>query len=356
MVRDITRLENEIPPNANDDDESHHNENERHPTIPNYGYDSMKYIWNQWQIYVQQQTIARRECYYIYYEINPVTGQTTQQIFLRGTTLWIDIVTCVLTYMVYDTELQCHVHYGFVQHTNRILNDIIPLLSKDANIELCGHSLGGAVASLLAMKLQVRGCRVTQLTTIGEPAYLWFPSTNDHSNPIHSLWSFYRRTTTGENDTIPISHHPPPPPPKPTPREHVQSLLPKDHIRIEHDCDVVPYLPPFGSHIGNKIWITRCNNHTSHSTVYPNTTNASDTISSLPLTNVYWVDTTSTATTTTTTTTNDDDDDNPINNHYKYWWTESIWIHFCIPEIISYHSASHRVSNYIRQIRIHWNE
>jgi hypothetical protein len=272
--------------------------------VRNYVY--VKYI-NPFKEYIYQQSIARRECYYIYYEISSKTGQQSQHIFIRGTTLWMDIITCIQTYMMYDDEIQCYVHYGFVQHTHRILKDIIPLLSKDATIEISGHSLGGAVASILAMKLHLRGYNVHRLTTIGEPAYLWF-------NPIlQFVYSNQQQQQLQQQ------------------RMHIQSLLPQDHIRIEHDCDIVPYLPPFGSHIGNKIWLTR-NQPMKNS----DNNNIDDLKSNCDVcsTNIYWINASL----------------QQQQNISTWDWTESIWINFCIPEIIQFHRISHRISNYIQQL------
>ena len=298
----------------------------------------------QWQQYIQRQNLARRECYYIYYEICPVTGRTTQQIYIRGTTVWIDIVTCLLTYMMYDTELQCHVHYGFRQHAHRILQDILPLLSPTARIELCGHSLGGAVASILAMILQVRGYQVTKLTTIGEPAYLWFPS-DYHDYFDHHFFGTKWQSKPGSNmnnttntTASKMSH-------SGSIRDHVRSLLPPDQLRIENDCDIVPYLPPFGSHVGNKIWITRTGGSSSKNDSRP--------FDSASTTKVCWVD----ASLTTTPTYEQHDPPPTQSSHNKthstnwWWWTESIWINLCVPELCMRYRVSHRLSNYIRHLR-----
>ena len=169
----------------------------------------------------------RRECYYLYYEIHS-NGQTKQQIFCRGTTLFYDVLTCLQTLFVYDEELECNVHYGFNQHANRIVEDVIPLLvpprsdnlSGVATIEVCGHSLGGAVACLVAAKLKKRGYIVTQVTSLAGP-----------------------RLCKGKKD-----------------RETLQKLLPAQTIRIEDDLDVVSYLPPAGLAVGDKLWFTMNNN------------------------------------------------------------------------------------------------
>ena len=373
----ITEFKESLPNNSNNDKNHNHdnsNNNKKNDTMKStldntlssifHGrYDYMQHIYHQWQIYIQEQSMARRECYYIYYEICPMTGKTTQQIYIRGTTIWMDIVTCLLTYMIYDHELSCHVHYGFQQHTHRILSDIVPLLSKDAHIELCGHSLGGAVASILAMKLHVRGYHITKLTTIGEPAYLYFqpPQPLQHQG--------YSTTTTRNN------HH----------YHHIRSLLPKDHIRIENDCDIVPYLPPFGSHVGNKIWIIptgstqKCsssssssssssgsasgsnnnkdsNDRRNNSDVVSSSSSSSSSIpptrtTSLPETNVFWVESSSETIHDDDDDDDDDRDDTPPDDSNNFWWTESIWINFRIPEVLRYYRTSHRISNYMAALQ-----
>ena len=180
--------------------------------------------WTLTDIIEDPTRLERRECYYIYYEIEP-TGRVVQQIFCRGTTLIFDVLTCIQAWMVYDPELQCSVHRGFLNHANRILQDVLPLLAapsdRRSTVELCGHSLGGAVATILAAKLQKRGYRVVRLTTVGEPRFL--KSCEDV--------------------------------------ETIRQRLPTDHLRIESDLDFVPFLPPLGVHACNKkIWFSS-NNH-----------------------------------------------------------------------------------------------
>ena len=207
--------------------------------------------------------LARRECYYLYYEIKG-DGQIQQQIFCRGTTLGVDILTCLSFWMVYDDELGCRVHRGFKRHADRILNDILPLLvSPDngrATIEVSGHSLGGAVAFILAAKLRKRGYNVIRVTTVGAPRIC--------------------ATKTGALN--------------------VQSLLPKDTMRIENDTDIVPYLPPFGESVGNKLYLL----NSSQDMVYFPT-------SRLPS------------------------------------WADSAFINFRLPEIIVAMGQAHRIPEYV---------
>jgi len=175
--------------------------------------------------------LNQRECYYLYYEVRP-DGQVRQQIFCRGTTLTADVWTGLQSMLMYtyDDELECSLHKGFHDHANRLLEDLQPLLvsppdsgiiHKRATVELCGHSLGGAVAIIMACKLQKRGYNVVRVTTVGAPRVC--------------KW-----------DAVPV----------------LAKLLPKDTLRIEHELDAVCYLPPKGKglffreslpYVGNKL-------------------------------------------------------------------------------------------------------
>jgi hypothetical protein len=164
--------------------------------------------------------LARRECYYLYYELKD-NGQLRQQIFCRGTTLSVDILTCLQSWWVYDEDCSCRVHCGFRNHADRMLHDILPLLapptSERATVELTGHSLGGAVAQLLAIKLRKRGYKVISVTSIAAPRYC-------ASDAAATL----------------------------------QPLLPKNTLCIEDDRDIVPLLPPFAAPVvGDKLWLVR---------------------------------------------------------------------------------------------------
>ncbi|KAL3803766.1 hypothetical protein ACHAW5_004617 [Stephanodiscus triporus] len=165
----------------------------------------------------------QRECYYLYYEIHS-NGEIRQQIFCRGTTLLADVLTCLQTWFVYDEELGCRVHHGFNQHANRIVEDVLPLLvpptdksGVGATVEVCGHSLGGAVAMLVSIKLRKRGYSVTRVTSIAGP-----------------------RFCRGIKE-----------------RGVLEKWLPKEAIRIEDDLDIVTYLPPIGVSVGDKMWFAK---------------------------------------------------------------------------------------------------
>ena len=164
--------------------------------------------------------LARRECYYLYYEITDV-GEVKQQIFCRGTTLMVDVLTCLSFFMVYDEDLECRVHLGFRNQAQRILEDIRPLLVRPedhrATIEVSGHSLGAPVACILAAKLRKCGYRVVRTTSIASPRFCASQSAANR----------------------------------------MQALLPDDNLRIHGDLDVVPFLPQFGYHTGHQLYLAQ---------------------------------------------------------------------------------------------------
>jgi len=166
------------------------------------------------------EQLHQRECYYLYYEVKP-DGRIVQQIFCRGTTLTADVFTCLNATFTYDSELGIRLHRGFRNHAHRLVNDVEPLLSNHprATVELCGHSLGGAVAIIAAAKLRSRGYTVARVTAIAAPRFV-------------------------ENDDAAV--------------DALSRMLPNDTLRIEDDLDGVPFLPPIGfTSVGHKLWFVR---------------------------------------------------------------------------------------------------
>ncbi|QUX95763.1 lipase [Marinomonas sp. CT5] len=68
-----------------------------------------------------------------------------------------------------DALLKIKLHQGFGLAAKAVFEDIKPFLKKDQPIHLTGHSLGGAIAVILAMYLQNDGYPVKQVITFGQP-------------------------------------------------------------------------------------------------------------------------------------------------------------------------------------------
>jgi len=114
---------------------------------------------------------ARRECYYLYYEILG-TGRREQHLFIRGSYLLDDLITDLRIRKAWDEECGCYLHAGFLAKASILLDDLMPLLDQKDALVLAGHSLGGAMALIVAMKLAKRGYNVHQVVTFGAPKAL----------------------------------------------------------------------------------------------------------------------------------------------------------------------------------------
>lgn len=93
----------------------------------------------------------------------------TQTITVRGTNdkanTWQDIEIA----LVKNSYLGINLHRGFQDDTNVIHADIKPYLKRDYSLRLTGHSLGGAVAIILADYLAKDGYKVERVVTFGQP-------------------------------------------------------------------------------------------------------------------------------------------------------------------------------------------
>jgi triacylglycerol lipase len=68
-----------------------------------------------------------------------------------------------------DSILNIKLHQGFGSGAKAVYEDIQPFLTKEQPIHLTGHSLGGAIAVILAMYLEKDGFPVEQVITFGQP-------------------------------------------------------------------------------------------------------------------------------------------------------------------------------------------
>jgi len=109
-------------------------------------------------------------CYFVYYELTE-SGRLKQEVFMRGTSTPADLRDDLETNKVWDEELGCYFHSGFLRRANGALADLEPLLKDGASLTLSGHSLGGAVAAIVGLKLQKRGHSVERVISFGAPKF-----------------------------------------------------------------------------------------------------------------------------------------------------------------------------------------
>lgn len=93
----------------------------------------------------------------------------TQVISVRGTSNIENAMVDVYLQLVEDRKTGLRLHHGFSLAARKIYAELKPLLKEGYKINTTGHSLGGAVALILAIYLDVDQFDIGQVTTFGQP-------------------------------------------------------------------------------------------------------------------------------------------------------------------------------------------
>lgn len=107
--------------------------------------------------------------YNVFYFLTTNDVTKTQTIAVRGTSNIENAMVDIALELTTDKHTGVRLHNGFSQTAQAIYTQIRPLLKKDYAISTTGHSLGGAVALILAMYLDVDNFNVDQVVTFGQP-------------------------------------------------------------------------------------------------------------------------------------------------------------------------------------------
>ncbi len=113
---------------------------------------------------IRHSAIAETEVSYFLTIINDV-----QVIAVRGTANTQNVMVDLDLQLIPSDTLGIQLHQGFANAASSIFKDIKPSLNKQQAISTTGHSLGGAVALILAMHLQKQGYLLTSVMTFGQP-------------------------------------------------------------------------------------------------------------------------------------------------------------------------------------------
>jgi hypothetical protein len=92
-----------------------------------------------------------------------------QWVAVRGTANLRNVAEDAEYLKVEARELGIHVHEGFLMDARKVWSFARPLLRPGLETRITGHSLGGALAVLLAMRLHVEGVPVARVVTFGQP-------------------------------------------------------------------------------------------------------------------------------------------------------------------------------------------
>lgn len=97
------------------------------------------------------------------------TKNKTHWITVRGTVNVKNTLVNLDLQLLPNADIGIQLHSGFAETAKDIFLKIKPELKKDFNIKITGHSLGGAVASVLAMYLDLDEFPVERVITFGQP-------------------------------------------------------------------------------------------------------------------------------------------------------------------------------------------
>jgi triacylglycerol lipase len=109
----------------------------------------------------------------------------TQIIAVRGTSNIENAIVDVSLQLMLDKHTGVRLHSGFSQAARAIYREIQPQLKTDYVIRTTGHSLGGAVALILAMYMDVDNFELGHIITFGQPKVTNIAGTNRFKHLSH---------------------------------------------------------------------------------------------------------------------------------------------------------------------------
>lgn len=120
-----------------------------------------------------------------------------QYIAIRGTANRKNLIEDVEMRIREDLALAIPVHAGFDATARVLYADMKPYLKQDYTTYITGHSLGGALAVLLALHMTEDGYKVDKIVTFGQPKF----TTTDG---VQKLGFLKLTRVVDENDVIPM--------------------------------------------------------------------------------------------------------------------------------------------------------
>lgn len=107
------------------------------------------------------------------YEVSGFVGSNattkTQVIVVRGTANLENAFVDIALKLLPDKKTGVKLHQGFSKSASDVYQQVLPVLHKDYHVVVVGHSLGGAVAVILAMYLDQDKFNIEKIVTFGQP-------------------------------------------------------------------------------------------------------------------------------------------------------------------------------------------
>ena len=121
----------------------------------------------------------------------------TQYITVRGTANKVNLHEDMDAKVRIDPKSGLPVHEGFDNDARAVYADLKPYLQKGYTTRVAGHSLGGAVAALVAIYAKADGYTVEKIVTFGQPRFTT-------KEGVAQLSSLPLTRVVDENDIIPM--------------------------------------------------------------------------------------------------------------------------------------------------------
>jgi hypothetical protein len=157
-------------------------------------YDSAKTIRTKYPMTVRVQTPDNSR---VLYFLERDDKRHKQFITIRGTDNNTNMAEDMDITVRYDRPIKIPVHEGFDRAARAVYGDVKPYLKTNYKTYVVGHSLGGAVAAILAIYLIEDGVPVERVVTFGQPRFTT-------ADGVKELGFLPLMRVVDENDIVPM--------------------------------------------------------------------------------------------------------------------------------------------------------
>ncbi|MBN1883185.1 MAG: lipase family protein [Deltaproteobacteria bacterium] len=134
-------------------------------------YETKEEIFDKWGRYFEDIHVVDIKKTKNRYLIGTVRKKKLQEVYILGTTNFTNLLHDLNTKHVKHRKLGIMIHKGFSDFAKAVYDDIIPRIDVRRKLIICGHSLGGAAAVILALMLRIDEFPVKKVFAFGQPKF-----------------------------------------------------------------------------------------------------------------------------------------------------------------------------------------